>query len=69
MMVVLGEVLGNELLCDKVVLRKLVVVILVLMKVVGVNSMVMDVKGNKVFVCDNGIGVRLISCYIVESDV
>ena len=69
MMAALGEVPGNELSRDKAALRKLAAAILVLTKVVGVNSTVMDAKGNKVLVCDNGTGVRLISCYKAGSDV
>ncbi|PFX16978.1 actin-related protein 2 [Stylophora pistillata] len=48
-MAALGEVSGNGLSRDKAALRKLAAAILVLTKV-------MDAKGNKVLVCDNGTG-------------
>ena len=61
-MAALGEVSGNGLSRDKAALRKLAAAILVLTKV-------MDAKGNKVLVCDNGTGVRSISFYTAGSDV
>lgn len=64
----LGEVSDYGLSRDKA-LRKLAAAILFSAKVVGGKSTAMDSKGNKVLVCDNGTGVRSISCYTVGNAV